>query len=81
MSQNKFVIWGQPNCLFCNMAKMLLKSKKLEYEYRELGVIHTKQDLDLLVPGVRSVPQIFFENGRHIGGYNELVEYLNSAKI
>lgn len=77
MSKNEFVVWGQPNCLFCNMAKMLLKSKQLDYEYIELGLTHTKQDLDLLVPGVRSVPQIFFKDGRHIGGYNELVELLS----
>lgn len=78
MSQNKFIVWGQPNCSYCNMAKALLKSKFMDFEYREISNGWTKEDLLDVLPLARGVPQIFVGD-IHIGGYKELVEFLNSA--
>lgn len=72
----KYVVWGQPSCVYCDRAKALLTKKGMTYEYRELGTEgNTKEELFRLAPNIRSVPQIFFGNV-HVGGYNELVKYL-----
>ena len=71
------IVWSQPNCVFCDKAKGLLKLKGIKYYERVLGEgTWTKEDLFKAVPTARSVPQIFFED-KYIGGYNELVKYLN----
>ena len=69
------VVWSQPNCAYCEMAKELLKSKGIIFEERKLGETWTKEQLFEAVPNARSVPQIFL-NGEHIGGFNELKQKL-----
>ncbi len=74
---SEFVIWGQPHCRFCDMAKLFLSAKNIDFEYREIGEgkQYTKEDLMKAVPDARSVPQIFHD-GVHIGGYKELIRYM-----
>ena len=72
-----YVVWGQPNCQYCDMAKKLLDSKGLTYQYKEIGSGYTKQDLLAEVPTARSVPQILTGNGEYIGGYNNLKSQLD----
>ena len=69
------VVWSQPNCAYCEMAKELLKSKNIIFEERKLGETWTKEQLFEAVPNARSVPQIFL-NGEYIGGFNELKQKL-----
>ena len=69
------VVWSQPNCAYCEMAKELLKSKGVPFEERKLGETWTKEQLFEAVPGARSVPQIFL-NDQYIGGFNELKQKL-----
>ena len=71
------IVWSQPNCVYCDRAKTLLKTKGIKYYERLLGEgTYTKEDLFKAVPNARSVPQIFMGD-THIGGYAELVKYLN----
>lgn len=86
-----FIVYSKPNCPYCTQAKALLKSKGLEYlelmldlgQPQEQGVNYASMEqLEELVPGVRTVPQIFERLGgaapatKHIGGFSELKLYL-----
>jgi glutaredoxin len=87
-----FIVYSKPNCTYCNQAKALLTSKGLEYlelmldlgQARQEGVNYVPMEqLEDLVPGVRTVPQIFERLGgaapatKHIGGFQELKSYLS----
>lgn len=73
-------IYSKNNCVYCKLAKMLLKNKQLEYEeiiLEDDEKIGNK--INICKEGVcgklNSVPQILID-GNLIGGYNELKEYL-----
>jgi len=75
-----YKIYSKPNCSFCIKAKELLKAKELPFEEFVLDVGQVKDfngnyftvpQLQALVPGVRTVPQIF-EDGKLIGGFDAL---------
>ena len=76
MTMTKAIVWSNVGCHFCEMAKDLLKQKDIEYEERNLAKDWKIQQLLEVVPGARSVPQIFVDD-KYIGGYNELVEFFN----
>jgi len=69
-------IYSRPGCKYCDLSKTLLEVHNCEYNELMLEVDITVDQLKELVPGAKSVPQIMDDN-IHIGGYNELVEYLN----
>jgi glutaredoxin len=69
------VVWSKNNCPHCVQAKQLLKTKGVEFEERIIGDGWTKEQLLNEVPDARTVPQIFI-NGKLIGGFTELKEYL-----
>lgn len=71
------IVWSTSTCTFCKQAKSLLTSKNIPFEERVIGVGWTKEQLLEEVPNARTVPQIFLD-GKHVGGYTELVSYLNS---
>jgi glutaredoxin 3 len=65
-------VWSQTNCPACTEAKRLLDLQGIKIEERMLGINgYTKKDLIELVPGARSVPQIFLD-GEYVGGLQEL---------
>ena len=70
------IVWSNIGCHSCEMAKDLLKQKGIEYEERNLAKDWKIQQLLEVVPGARSVPQIFVDD-KYIGGYDELVKHLN----
>tara|TARA_B100000929_G_scaffold290599_1_gene284883 strand:+ start:41641 stop:41880 length:240 start_codon:yes stop_codon:yes gene_type:complete len=75
-------IYGKNKCPFCVKAKNLCQEKGIEFKYKEVGVDLTKEQLfGILGEEVRTVPQIVSNEGdgfmTKIGGYNQLVEYLN----
>lgn len=72
----KVIIWSKNACPFCEQAKMLLQSKGIEYEERNImSDTWTKEQLLNAVPSARSLPQIFVDD-EHIGGFKELKEIL-----
>ena len=71
----KAIIWSKYHCPFCDQAKQLLTAKGYEIEERKIGDGYTREELFEQVPNARSVPQIFIEEA-HVGGLNELKEYL-----
>lgn len=69
---NEAVVWSQPSCHYCNMAKQLLRSKGYVVEEKIIGSTHTKEEFFSEMPKARGVPQIFL-NGEHvIGGWQGL---------
>jgi glutaredoxin len=79
-----FTVYSKPNCTFCNQAKQLLTSMKLEYREIEIDVGQTKvlgktyvpaSELKEKVPTARTVPQIF-DDEQYVGGFTELKTYL-----
>lgn len=87
-----FIVYSKPNCPYCVQAKGLLKFHGKEYLELVLDLGQKKDanvnyvflhDLEALLPGVRTVPQIFERfsgvtpHTKHIGGFAELRTYLN----
>jgi glutaredoxin len=71
-------IFGKPMCPFCEKAKQLCETRKLEYTYKSLGTDYTKEELLENFPGARTVPQIRI-NGQNIGGFDKLGPYLEDT--
>jgi glutaredoxin 3 len=69
-------IYSKESCSFCTKAKDLLKIKKLPYTEKNVSDPEVKEELLRRVFGVKTVPQIFI-NGKHIGGYSDLVMYID----
>ena len=76
-----YTIYSKPNCSFCMQAKQLLEMEQLPFEYKQLGTHYNLDELMTLAPNAKSFPQVFVvdENGNKdlIGGFSDLVEYLN----
>ena len=76
-----YTIYSKPSCSYCLQAKQLLETKQLPFVYKQLGADYDLDELMKLAPNTKSFPQIFIvdENGDKelIGGFNNLVEYLN----
>lgn len=68
-------VYGKHDCTYCAATKSLLDSKNIPYNYFNVG---EDVGIDFVIetfPGIRTVP-IVQVNGKHIGGYDELREYL-----
>ena len=62
-------------CPFCDRAKMLLQKRNIDYtEFKVDQDVKLFEEMLELSNGRRSVPQIFIDD-RHIGGYDDLVEF------
>jgi len=71
-------IYGKPQCPYCEQAKALCEQMKLEYVYKSMGTDLIREELLEMFPEARTVPQIII-NGTKIGGYNELVKYIEET--
>jgi glutaredoxin len=74
------LIYGKPQCPFCEKAKALCETRELVYEYRTLDVDYTKEELLETFPGARTVPQIVV-NGQKVGGYEQFTQYLEETNF
>lgn len=72
------IVWSKLNCVNCDRARSLLITKGYTIEERKVGTDYTKEQLLEVVPTARSVPQIIL-NGTHIGGFDQLVTYLDQV--
>jgi glutaredoxin len=81
-------IYTKDNCPWCVKAKELMNKLHLKYEEKVLDVDYTRDELRALVWGDSpaslnpplTVPQIYI-NMKRIGGYEDLVEYLDNMGI
>ena len=72
----KFTIYGKQDCVFCDKARRLLKSKNLSFDYMQLDRDYTMDDLWAKVK-FTTYPQIFMD-GYHIGRYDKLYKYIEN---
>lgn len=72
----KAIVWSKDRCPYCEQAKMLLRSRSIEFEERNINHEYTREQLLEAVPNARTVPQIFLD-GQLIGGFTELRQHLN----
>jgi len=72
------IIYSKDFCPYCVMAKKLLDEKSLTY--REINISHSNSPEEVLAEIAslttrKTFPQIVL-NGKHVGGYDDLCEYL-----
>lgn len=72
------IMYSKTNCPNCANAKRLLEMRNIEFVERILGVDTTREELLEVAPNARTVPQIFI-NGENIGGYEQLVTYIEDT--
>jgi glutaredoxin len=77
-----YKLYTKENCPWCVKAKQLLNSVGLQYEELHYDKDFTKDDLrELIGPNLPlTVPQVVVRNHR-IGGYEDLVEYIESHGV
>jgi glutaredoxin len=75
-----FMIISKPDCWYCKEAAATLERTGKEFIEYKIGVNITREEALEMVPGARSVPQIF-DGKHHIGGYNELIKYLGESDV
>lgn len=68
-----FQVYGKPNCPDCLVAKGILESRNIFYEYYDVS---TNQEALAFIKalGVRSVP-VVFEEDKMIGGLSSLRDH------
>ncbi len=66
-------IYGKSNCPQCDKAKQICESLNLEYQYNQLDVDYTKEELLSIFPQARTMPQISV-NGQPVGGLKSFIE-------
>ena len=69
------VIYTQDGCGYCTMATHAFEQRGWNYTAKNIGEDTHRESLFENLPNVKTVPQIWI-NDVHIGGYNELKEWL-----
>ena len=72
------LIYGKPNCPFCERAKALCEQRNFHFEYKTLDEDYSKEQLLEWFPGARTVPQIVV-GGLKVGGYEQFTKYLEET--
>ena len=72
-----FIVVSKNNCPWCNAAIEELDHRGEEYEVWKINKLTSGMTLRtiMIAAGITTVPQVFNHEGKHIGGYDELVEY------
>ena len=71
-------IWGKPACPYCEQAKRFCEQRNFEYQYKQLDVDFTREEVFETFPGARTFPQIIV-GGNKIGGFDKLAEYVENT--
>ena len=74
------IVYSKDNCPYCVMAKQLLKKSNIAFTEKTIGVDVTREQLLEVAPNARTAPQIII-NKQVIGGYNELVSYMENTNF
>ena len=74
----KAILWTRDYCGYCAMAKKELELRGYEIEERNIWGEWHKNDLLEVAPDAKTVPQKFIRD-KHIGGYNDLMQYFEET--
>jgi len=70
---NMYTIITRDQCNFCDRAKAVLRSQKLQYTEYNVQSKSSRWLVPLLLKAdLKTVPQIFDSEGKYVGGYTEL---------
>jgi glutaredoxin len=72
-------VYGRENCNYCRLAKELLDRTGINYAYSTVGEDIGINEIKEMYPAARTVP-IVEVNGKWIGGYNELKQYIEESR-
>ena len=72
------VIYTRDLCEYCVAAKEEFESREWDYTTHNIKHEDNYDNLKNLLPDVKTVPQIWID-GKHIGGYDELKEWLKTV--
>lgn len=72
------VIYGKPECGWCERSKKLASQYNLAYEYVDIQYEHNLNELKEKIGDVKTVPQIFW-HGRHVGGYDGFANEISNT--
>lgn len=72
-----FLIYGKPDCPWCDRAKDLLYKSGESFDYIDVAQDTAARNM-IVDMGAKTVPQVFFES-HHIGGFEALKSYLEAA--
>lgn len=78
MTSPRVEIFSKDNCAFCVKAKHTLTQMNVEFVERKLGKDLTREELFERAPNARTMPQIFIA-GESIGGYDDLIKYIENT--
>lgn len=76
----KVEIYSKPACGYCVRAKSTLTNLGVKYEEKILGPDFDREFMLEKFPNARTFPQIVI-NGDNIGGYHELVKYIEETNF
>ena len=71
INKTKIIIYTTKTCGYCYLAKNLLKKYYLDYTEIDVSNNIIRNEMIKKSSGIKTVPQIFFDN-KHIGGFYEL---------
>ena len=74
---NNLTVIARENCIYCNLAIRLLEEKGLQFKLLMLDSDFEREEFESLAPGAKTFPQILV-NGVSIGGYEDLLEKIDS---
>ena len=74
---NLWKIYTGDRCTYCTNAKRLLNMESIPFAEHNINLEENKHFLK--DNGFKTVPQIYNHRDEHIGGYNELVEYMKKT--
>jgi dUTP pyrophosphatase len=70
-----FIVWTQPNCIFCDRAKAILTLNNQVYMEHDISTMRESARATWK-KRFGTTPQVYYD-GKHIGGYTELSEWAN----
>ena len=70
-------IYTGDRCTYCTNAKRILNRENIAFSEHNVNLEENKYFLK--DKGFKTVPQIYNHRDEHIGGYNELVEYMKKT--
>lgn len=74
-----FTVYSADWCTYCTKVKQVLA--RAGFEFKEVDVDQDLTQLDWLKKqGLRSLPQVFKEDGTHIGGCDDTIAYIHAMK-
>jgi len=76
----EILIYSTLMCPYCSAAKLLLKSKNLNYQEIRVDQDHQQRQIMIEKSGRTSVPQIFINN-QHVGGFDDLYAMNRAGKL